>query len=69
MDDVHNNINNYNPKRNRKIEIVFDDVITDINANKKSQAIVRKIFNRCRKLNIFLLFIAQSNFLFPKISD
>ena len=69
MDDVHNSINNYNPKRSRKIEIVFDDVITDINANKKSQAIVRKIFNRCRKLNIFLVFITQSNFLFPKISD
>ena len=54
MDDVHNNINNYNPKSNRKIEIVFDDVITDINANKKSQAIVKKIFNRCRKLNLSL---------------
>ena len=54
MDDVHNNINNYNPKRSRKIEIVFDDVITDINANKKSQAIVKKIFDRCRKLNISL---------------
>ena len=33
--DVYNNINDYNPNRNRKILIVFDDTIADIIANKK----------------------------------
>ena len=30
MDDVYENIDNYNPKRQRKILIVFDDMIEDI---------------------------------------
>ena len=33
--DVYNNINDYNPNRNRKILIVFDDMIADMNTNKK----------------------------------
>ena len=32
---VYNNINDYSPNRNRKILIVFDDMITDMNTNKK----------------------------------
>ena len=35
MDDVYNNIVDYNPKRKRKILIVFDDLIPDIMTNKK----------------------------------
>ena len=35
MDDVHENINNYNPIRKRKKLIVLDDMIADIMANKK----------------------------------
>ena len=46
MDDVYENINDYNPSRKRKILIVFDDMITDIMANKKFQAIVRDLFIR-----------------------
>ena len=34
MDDVYENINNYNSSRKRKIFIVFDDMITDIMTNK-----------------------------------
>ena len=30
MDDVYNNIHDYNPSRKRKILIVFDDMIADI---------------------------------------
>ena len=30
MDDVYNNIDDYNPNRNRKILIVFDDINVDI---------------------------------------
>ena len=35
MDDVYEDINNYNPKRDKKILIVFDDMIADIMGNKK----------------------------------
>ena len=35
MDDVYNNIVDYNPKRKRKILIVLDDLIPDIMTNKK----------------------------------
>ena len=35
MDDVSNNIDDYNPNRKRRILIAFDDVIANIMANKK----------------------------------
>ena len=34
IDDVYSNIDDYNPKRKRKILIVFDDMIVDIMTNK-----------------------------------
>ena len=34
MDDVYNNIDDYNPRRKRKILIAFDDMITDVMTNK-----------------------------------
>ena len=43
MDDVYNNINDYNSNRNRKVLIVFDDMITDIIANKKFSATIKKL--------------------------
>ena len=66
MDDVYENINDYNPNRRRKILIVFDDMIADIMTNKKFQAILKELFIRCRKINISLLFITQSYFSVPK---
>ena len=66
MDDVYNNISDYNPNRKRKILIVFDDLIADIMTNKKSQSIIKELFIRCRKLNISLVFVTQSYFSVPK---
>lgn len=66
MGDVYNNINNSNPYRNQKILIVSDDMITDMSTNKKIQSAVKELFIRCRKLNICLVFIAQSCFFVPK---
>ena len=57
MDDVYENINDYNPIRKRKKLIVFDDMIADIMTNKRFQAIIKELFIRCRKLNISLVFI------------
>ena len=66
MDDVYENINDYNPIRKRKKLIVFDDMIADIMTNKKFQAIIKELFIRWRKLNISLVFIIQSYFSVPK---
>ena len=60
MDNVYENIDDYNPSRKRKILIVFDDMIADIMTNKKFQSIIKELFIRCRKLNISLVFITQS---------
>ena len=57
MDDVYNNIDDYNLKRKRKVLIVFDDMIADIITNKKFQAIIKELFIRCSKLNISFVFI------------
>ena len=57
MDDVYNNIDDYNPTRNRTNLLVFDDMIADVMTNKKFQAIVKELFIICRKLNISLVFI------------
>ena len=56
MDDVYNNIDDCNPKRKRKILIVFDDIIADIMANKIFQAIIKELFIRSKKLNVSLVF-------------
>ena len=41
MDDVYENIDGYNPSRERKILIVFYDMIAEIMTNKKFQAIIK----------------------------
>ena len=66
MDDVYKNINDYNPIRKRKKIIVFDDMVADIMDNKHFQVIIKELFIRCRKLDISLIFIAQSYFSVPK---
>ena len=41
MDDVYDNINDYNSNRRRKILIVFDDMVADIMTNERFQAIIK----------------------------
>ena len=62
MDDVYENIDDYDPNRQRKTLIVFDDMIADIISNKKFKFIIKDLFIRSRKLNISLVFITQSYF-------
>ena len=66
MHDVYKNINYYNPDKENKILIVFDDMIADMIHNKKLNSIVTELFIRGRKLNISLVFITQSYFKVPK---
>ena len=66
MDDIYENIDDYNLNRKRKTLIVFDDLIADIMGNKKSRSLIKELFIRGRKLNISLAFITQSYFSVPK---
>ena len=50
----------------KKILIVFDDMIADIMTNKSRQAIIKQLFITCKKLNISLVFTTQSYFSVPK---
>ena len=66
MNDVLEDINNYNKKRDKKVLIIVDDTIADIMRSAKFKAIVKELFIRCRKLNISIVFITQSYFRTPK---
>ena len=66
MQDVHKNIDYYNPRKKRKVLTVFDDMIADIINNKKINPVVTELFIRGRKLNISIVFITQSYFKVPK---
>ena len=46
--------------------IVFDDMIADVESNKKLSPIVTEFFLRGTKLNILFVFISQSYFKVPK---
>ena len=52
--DFYKNIDEYNPDKENKILIVFDDTIADMIHNKKLNSIVTEMFIRGRKLNISL---------------
>ena len=66
INDVFEDINNCNKKRDKKVLIIFDDMIADIMRSEKFKAIVKEPFIRCRKLNISIVFITQSYFRAPK---
>ena len=66
MHDIYKNVDEYNPDKENKILIVFDDMIADMIHNKKLNSIVTELFIRGRKLNISLVFITQSYFKVPK---
>ena len=56
MDDVFENIDDYNSNRKRKVLIVFDNMITEIMSNKKFEAVIKQLFIGCRILNISFVF-------------
>ena len=60
MCDVYKNIDVYNIDKERKILIVFDEMIADIIKNKKLNSIVTELVIRSRKINISFVFITQS---------
>ena len=50
----------------KRISITFDDMIADTMPNKRFHVKIEELFERCRKLNVSLVFIAQSSFAFLK---
>ena len=59
MQDVYKNIEEHNADTERKILIVFDDMIVDMIYNKKLNSLVTELFIGGRNLNISLVFITQ----------
>ena len=62
MNDVLDDTNNYNKNRDKKVLIVFDDMIADIEYNKNFKRIMKQLFYRARKINVSIVFITQSYF-------
>ena len=62
MNDVLDDINNYNKNRDKKVLIVFDDTTADIEYNKNFKRIIKELFYRARKINVSTVFITQSYF-------
>ena len=62
MNDAPGDINNYNKNRDKKVLIVFDDMIADIEYNKNFKRIIKELFYRARKINVSIVFITQSYF-------
>ena len=62
MDDVLDDNNDYNKNRDKKVLIVFDDMIADIEYNKNFKKIIKELFYRARKINVSIVFITQSYF-------
>ena len=66
IDDVYENLEDYNPKKKGRVLIVFDDMMGDMESNKKWGPIIAELFLRGKKLNIFLFSLSQSYFKVPK---
>ena len=58
-------IEEYNPNKERKILIVFDDIIADMFYNKNLNLVVAELYIRERNLSISIIFITQSYFAVP----
>ena len=67
MDDIYKNIEEYNPNKQRKILIAFDDMIADMFSNKNLNPVVTEMFITGRKLNISLVLLHNLILLCQKI--
>ena len=69
MVNIYENIKDYNPNKNCKILIAFDDMIASMLINEKFNIIVTELFIRGRKLNIILFLLHNHILLCQKILD
>ena len=66
VDDIYEYLEDHNPMKTRKVLVVTQDMIEDIEAYKKLRPIVVELFLRGRKLSISLAFISTFYFKVPK---
>ena len=62
MDDMLDDVNSYNKNRDKKVLIVFGDMIADMEYNKNFKRIIKELFYTARKINVSIVFITQSCF-------
>ena len=67
MHDVYKNIDDYNPDKENKILIIFNEMIADMIHNKKLNSIVIELFIRGGKLNISLDLLPNHILRFQKM--
>lgn len=53
-------IENRNPTEIRKVIIVFDEIIADMESNKKPKPVITILFIRGKNLKMSLVYISQS---------
>ena len=69
MDDIYKNIKEYNPNKERKILIIFDDMIAEMLNNKKLNPILTELFISGRKLTLLLFLLDNVILLCQKTLD
>ena len=60
IDDVYENLEEYNPTVKRQVLIVFDDMIAGMKANKKLSPVITEWFLRGRKLDKIHLLLSHN---------
>ena len=66
MDDIYENIEEYNPNKKCQIMIVFDIIFIGMLSNRNFNSTVNELIIRDRKLDISLVFITLSYFSIQK---
>ena len=64
---MFDDINDFNKNRDKKVLIVLDDMVADIEYNKNFKRINKELFYRARKMNVLIVFITQ--FYFGTLKD
>ena len=62
MNDVLDDISNYNKNRDKKVLTVFNDMIADIEYNKNFKRIIKELFHKAHEIKVSIVFITQSYF-------
>ena len=66
MNDIYGNIEEYNPNKELKLLMIFDDMAADRLGNKNLNLVATEMFIRRRNLNTSLVFITQYYFAVAK---
>ena len=59
MNDVLNNIYDYNKNRDKKVLIIFDDMIADVEHDTDFKKIIKELFFRSRKINVSIVLLGN----------